>query len=514
MRYREFKTIIEAAEARIQHAEDLIFWEGSKGALRAIDALKSMESGGHEDVTVKWDGSPALIFGRNENGEFVLTDKSGFTAKGYDGKATSAEALEKMLLGRKGEVTDSRRQFATNMKDIFDEYAKATSSNFRGYFKGDLLYYNTPQKLNDRYSFTPNIVTYEVSADSALGMKIGTSKTGIVIHRYMDLTGKEVPVTDKMIETAIQGTEVLAVPPVYAQKGAIVNNRILQEAEKVVRQNAAKIDELLNKDELRQKKLTSFSDILYKYTNQSVDTGLSNLGNDFKDWVAKSKLSGPMRNRVLEHIGQHPNAWQALWKTVKTIMQVKDDIIKQFDSHESDVTQKIGKESGGEGYVMKHPQGDIKFVPREYFTKHNRAKMREEKIMRASEFIAEADIPRHFDIKPEHKPFVNMGHKIRAALEPASGIKWDDEEFNTAAELSTQLVTIGASHGPKTAGEALKRAGVDVEQAKAIMKKSANAKMGTGISDPEANDDDEDDMDRAPNDDNIARQADMRARAI
>ena len=119
MRFFEFfknnvKPLMEGA--RIQHAEDIVFWEGSKGAIRAIESLKSLEQGSHTDVTIKWDGSPAIIFGRNEQGEFILTDKSGFDAKGYDGKSTSAKDLEKMLLNRqlsRGlEPKDSYRQFA------------------------------------------------------------------------------------------------------------------------------------------------------------------------------------------------------------------------------------------------------------------------------------------------------------------------------------------------------------------------------------------------------------------
>lgn len=42
--------------ARIQHAEDIIFWEGSAGALRAVSALRSLADRGHQDVTIKWDG--------------------------------------------------------------------------------------------------------------------------------------------------------------------------------------------------------------------------------------------------------------------------------------------------------------------------------------------------------------------------------------------------------------------------------------------------------------------------
>ena len=94
--------IIEAVEARIQHAEDIIFWEGSKGAKRAVEALHRLEQGGHNDVTIKWDGSPAIIFGRDDNGNFILTDKGGFVAKGYDGKAKSGDAVAQMIMNRPG----------------------------------------------------------------------------------------------------------------------------------------------------------------------------------------------------------------------------------------------------------------------------------------------------------------------------------------------------------------------------------------------------------------------------
>ena len=97
-----FNELINEAEARIQHAEDLVFFQGSAGAKRALDSLSSMGTGGHTNATIKWDGSPAVIFGRDANGEFILTDKSGFTASGYDGKATSADGLQQMLMNRKG----------------------------------------------------------------------------------------------------------------------------------------------------------------------------------------------------------------------------------------------------------------------------------------------------------------------------------------------------------------------------------------------------------------------------
>ena len=514
MRYSDFRHVITEG-ARIQHAEDVVFWEGSAGAKRALQSLKNLENGGHQDVTIKWDGSPAIIFGRNENGEFVLTDKSGFGAKGYNGKATSGQDLENMLLARgKGEVTSSRQQFAGNMRNIFDDFEKATSANFRGYFKGDLLYYTTPEKLNNQYSFKPNIVTYNVNADSTLGMKIGTSKCAVVVHRYMDLADTEEPVDPKVLNSVMQGNDVLVVPPVTTQKAPNVNNKGIAQLEKIVATEGPKIDELLNANELRQKQLTDFAQVLYTYTNSKVDTGLATLGRDFPKWLSTSKVSAKKQANILEHIGQHPAAFNALWKVVNGIIKVKDDIIRQFDAHDADVGQQIGTQKGGEGYVLAHPEGDIKLVPREFFSKANRAAQREGKIMRANEFVTEAGIPSQYDIKAQHKPWVEMGHKIRASLEPASGVKWsDDDLWNKAASLSTAFISLGAAFAPKTPAEALKKAGVDLEQAKQIMNIASSTKATPTSNDPvDEPEDDEGDF-TSPNDAADAAAADRAARA-
>ena len=373
IKYNKFKPLMEGA--RIQHAEDIVFWEGSAGAMRALEALKSLEQNGHQETTVKWDGSPAIIFGRDENGEFVLTDKSGFTAKGYDGKAKSADDLEQMFLNRSGgknRDNPSYVAFAANMKDIFDEYEKATPKDYRGFFKGDLLYYNTPEKVDNKFIFKPNIVQYSIDASSDLGRQIAASKTGIVIHREVDAEGNEGPLKNGNI---FVGNEVLVFPPITVQQPADIDNTEISQLESIIRQNAQGIDELLNPEVLKQKQMSDFATVLYTYTNSKVDTGLQGLGGDFAKWLENNaKISDRKKAKILEYIKEHMSAWTALWTTVTSIMKVKDDIIRQFDSHDSAVKQSIpGYGEGGEGYVLAHPEGDIKLVPREYFTKANRA---------------------------------------------------------------------------------------------------------------------------------------------
>jgi len=240
--------------ARIQHAEDLIFWEGSAGAVRALESLKKLETGGHKNVTIKWDGSPAVIFGRDEEGNFILTDKSGFTAKGYDGKSKSAEELEDMFLNRSGGKNRENPgyvKFAGNMKNIFDKFERATDENFRGYFKGDLLYFTTPPEQDGRYVFKPNVVQYAVDKNSDIGKRIGASTTGIVVHRFVDEIGNERALKPGEIDSIVNGPEVLVVPSVTAQRPPEVDDSSLKQLRQLINKNAKAMDTLLNAEQLK-----------------------------------------------------------------------------------------------------------------------------------------------------------------------------------------------------------------------------------------------------------------------
>ena len=381
MRYREFKLVESRVYlkegARIDHAEDIVFWEGSRGAIRALESLKSLEKGKHTDVTIKWDGSPAIIFGRDENGQFVLTDKSGFTAKGYDGKSKSGEELEQMFLNRSGGKNRENPgyvAFAGNMRSIFDLYERATPKDFRGFLKGDLLYYTTPPVKNNNYVFKPNIVEYAVDVDSDLGKRIGQSKTGVVVHRLVDVEGNETEVP-KGID--FQGNDVLIFPSVTVERAPEIEDEGINQLKADVAKNAGAIDKLLDPAALTQLKISDFAKVLYAYTNSKVDTGLEDLGADFFDWMARSKLSASKQKNIATHIQNNQAGFNAIWQVVSGIMRIKDDVIRQFDSHNQTVKSSIpGHGEGGEGYVLAHPQGDVKLVPREYFTRANRAVQR------------------------------------------------------------------------------------------------------------------------------------------
>ena len=83
-----------------------------------------------------------------------------------------------------------------------------------------------------------------------------------------------------------------------------------------------------------------------------------------------------MKTKVSNYIYENKSAFMSLWQVVSSIMKTKDDIINKFDSQESPIKQSINGKPGGEGYVMTHPKGDIKLVPRSTFSAANRSATR------------------------------------------------------------------------------------------------------------------------------------------
>ena len=363
------KAIVESA--RIQHAEDLILFQGHQGALKAIDMLKDI-AGGKQGVSIKWDGSPAVVFGFNPNNEFIFTDKAGFNAKNYDGKSTNADDLESMIMNRVKDESKrkSYAQYSMKMKQAFPTVLKSMPDKFQGYFVGDMLYFQQPKKQGSLFVFKPNVVEYSVDANSEIGKRIGNSRVGVVIHHTMNEQGSISPLNDT---TMFKDNGLLALPPATKTHPGNVDLSMLQSAEAEVRKNAGAIDMFLNKGKLQELKLTDLPNVLYAYVNSKVDTGLDNLGKDFGQWLENSAVSSPKKIRIKEYIVRNKTGFDAVFRTIATVMETKDMMVDQLDATGSDIIATIDGEKGGEGYVAGAGGNSIKLVKRSGFSRANRA---------------------------------------------------------------------------------------------------------------------------------------------
>ena len=61
----------------LEHPEDLVFLGDEQGAKEAIKQIENTIKSPNS-ITIKWDGYPALIFGRGKDGRFSVMDKHMF----------------------------------------------------------------------------------------------------------------------------------------------------------------------------------------------------------------------------------------------------------------------------------------------------------------------------------------------------------------------------------------------------------------------------------------------------
>ena len=375
MKLVEFKTVtgrcdILLEDARIHHLEDFVLWDGSQGAREAVTALSNINKN-LKSVTIKWDGAVGVIFGRDPNGEFIFTDKAGFVAKGYDGRVTNADDLGAMIQGRAKDVSKAAdyKIFADKMKSVFPVVQAATPEDLEGYYKADILYFSQPQLQNNVYKFKPNVVTYSVKADSVLGKKIARSEVGIVIHSKINEQG----VAQNMPEDLeFRGSKLLVVPPVTVSEPVTVDDAALDQVKALLSQHSQDIDSVLDRNKLSVMKVTDFAQILYTYVNSKVLKGESDLGRDFVKWLTMtSAVSRNKQGKIVDYVKQEVKGFNALWKVFVGIQMAKDEVIRQLDSQQSDVTASMNDQPGGEGYVVQTAKGPIKLVNRAGFSKQN-----------------------------------------------------------------------------------------------------------------------------------------------
>jgi hypothetical protein len=354
----ENQTLKEAA-ARIEHLEDLVFEKGTRGIKEALAIIEAAAENTSATTTVKWDGKPAIIWGRKSDGRFVLTDKSGFLAKGYDGLATSPDQLARIQNMRSGE----RGELIGIYAKLWPMLEAATPSNFKGYVQGDLLYTATPPEQAGAYVFKPNFIEYRIPASSKLGEAIGDSEVGIAVHtRYADPAAPAEPV--KHITFNPHPGLLLIEPTVKDIKNVTPSRKLERELRSVVAQNGSAIDSLFNPAELRAAGITDLPQLCKRYINSRIMTNYDNLLADFGPWLQKS-VTPRKYNNIVEYL-QSPRSnldgISAAFTSFLLLHEIKTDMLNQLDR----------QQPGQEGWVIASDAGRAKLVNRFGFSAGNR----------------------------------------------------------------------------------------------------------------------------------------------
>jgi hypothetical protein len=362
-----FEILTESVPTRIQHIEDLVLTNGYSGAIQGISALENVIKTNAKSATIKWDGTPGIIWGRDSSGNFILTDKSGFSAKTYDGKFKNIKELETSISNRKG---GGREKLIGVYKKIWPILEKSIPENFVGFIQGDLLYTSVPKIVNDFYVFTPNIVTYKISVDSDIGQKIKKSKIGVAIHSYIkDENSFPEPISRNFI---LNTTPDLAVftPWLESRNKLSFDLSKIDTVKKEILNQKYVLSKTLDPVILKSAGIYDFSEILKKYINSKVRTGnLSNYVKDFPKWLKTDNMSEPKKARCLDYFNKNIINFNIIFNIFDKIMRLKNEIIKSLDSSSQEIQAYIGETPGGEGYVISNNKTPIKLVNRDIFSK-------------------------------------------------------------------------------------------------------------------------------------------------
>ena len=176
--FRELTEDKGGKNLHLEHLEDEIInygVTGGRAALNFLRSLRNMMAGGSRssvNMTVKWDGAPAIFAGVDpEDGKFFVAKKSVFNVspKLYKTDAEIDADLSGALVGK--------------FKVALEEFSKL---GITGVLQGDLMFTDdiSIDTIDGEkfYTFQPNTIVYAVPVDSKLGQIISSANVGIVWH--------------------------------------------------------------------------------------------------------------------------------------------------------------------------------------------------------------------------------------------------------------------------------------------------------------------------------------------
>ena len=176
-----FKQLEESKAGKnlhLEHLEDEIINNGVPGGRAAINFLRSLRDmlAGNArssiNMTVKWDGAPAIFAGIDpSDGKFFVAKKSVFNVN------------PKLYKTAKEIDDDLKGALVEKFKVALAEFSKL---GIKSVIQGDLMFTDDVESTTIEgtkyYTFQPNTIVYAVPVDSDFGKVINKAKVGIVWH--------------------------------------------------------------------------------------------------------------------------------------------------------------------------------------------------------------------------------------------------------------------------------------------------------------------------------------------
>jgi hypothetical protein len=346
--------LVEARAGAQPHPEDAIF-DGAQAAKQAVQSLLYVIKN-PQSVTIKFDGFPALIFGRLPDGRFAVMDKYMFDSKFFADSPAKWQQYDQQKASGK-----TRPDLYAKLNNIWRGLEEAVGSS-AGFFWGDLLWYQQLEPTNGVFAFKPNVVEYHVPVKSQLGQKIAKSIGGVVVHQYFaDDNAKPVQWNGQGLNT--DGSVVILTPNAGIQFRLNDPVQLTRAATSAVNQYSDLADSFLSGMEgvARQ--------AIQKYCNKKI-TGQTN--EELIPWLQANvsakqytKLVGPDEQGYLY---QNEKGLTALFTIWNAVYALKVNLAQQLEQQVQGIQQFVNGKQQGEGFVFNTPQGLVKLVNRGTFS--------------------------------------------------------------------------------------------------------------------------------------------------
>ena len=391
--------LIEAKNTHMEHIEDNVLNGGVDGARQSINylrALRDMLSGNSKssvNVSVKWDGSPAIFAGTDPSDGKFFVAKKGVFAKTPKVYKTDSDIDS----DTSGDLSDKLKLALKYLPEL----------GIKGVIQGDFLYSKKDLKTKKQGGtsylvFHPNTIAYAVPTTAPLAKIINSSKIGIVWHtRYTGDRFEDMKASFGMniVDTLKKSKNVWSADAEYkdvtgsatfTKKETDELTSILSSAGKVFQKiDATSLNSISKDDELLIRMKTFLNT---KVRKQERIVNIKSAVSDMIDFMhnyykieaekrksPKGKSSVDERKKIVMKYFSSTNKknLEAILELMNHIVDAKMMIVKKMNQASSLATfvqtDKGFKATGEEGYVAidKLGKNAVKLVDRMEFTFNN-----------------------------------------------------------------------------------------------------------------------------------------------
>jgi hypothetical protein len=362
----------------IAHPEDLIIKDGAAGAERVAKELAGLNKN-TETVTIKWDGFPAVVFGRDKSGALVFMDKHM-----YDKVANGKMDFMTIIAYDEGRGANrtSLWEHEAVLRPVLEKIVPGIKDQ---YFMGDLMWTGTPKTQDGFFVFKPNTVEYRVEIAGELGDRISKSVGGIAVHTIISGLGSADKPLVGLKGLPENGGITFLVGEIKDKPKVSVNKDLLAQTNTVIQQHKSAVDKFMSdltaiKGKAVLTAMGPFITSMLEEDNVQTDIVprfMEFLKNRLTDSMAVKMLGTKQDGWLYQQDGGAPGLL-GIWSMWAAVTELKLHIKRQIDTQlqGSEVVAITDGNTAHEGYVFGAGKDKLKLIDRLGFSKANFAKHR------------------------------------------------------------------------------------------------------------------------------------------